>query len=336
MFKSRAASVFAVALMVGFFVGQLWHWDIFPSDWYPGYFLQKTLSIKDQACLKDFPLTNKHLDCGEYEAKAANLGKLRSVLTDTVEQYKKDGKADRISVWVRDFTTQQWASIDETSRYVPASLLKVPLMIAYYKLAEISPSILTTPLQFVATSDTNAIVPGFPPSQSLETGKNYSVNELIERMIKYSDNNAATVLVSHIDETIFNQVLIDLGISIPSNPSDNGFDFVTAKSNASIFRILFNASYLNREYSQKVLALLSQTDFDGITHYLPKGITVAHKFGERGINNVDGSIMRELHDCGIVYKGDHPYSLCIMTEGKDAEQLLEVIQTISKIVYEQM
>ena len=77
-------------------------------------------------------------------------------------------------------------------------------------------------------------------------------------------------------------------------------------------------------------ALLAEAEFkDGIEAGVPAGLRVAHKFGEFK----DGQSV-ESHDCGIVYAESRTYTLCVMTRGKKAADLAEVIANVSRIVYE--
>jgi beta-lactamase class A len=104
---------------------------------------------------------------------------------------------------------------------------------------------------------------------------------------------------------------------------------------AIFFRVLFNASYLDKEYSEKAMELLAQSDFnDGLVAGLPRGVIVAHKFGERG--NLPGSSDYQLHDCGIVYYPNHPYLLCVMSRGNDIQHLENSIAQVSRFVYDEI
>jgi beta-lactamase class A len=88
--------------------------------------------------------------------------------------------------------------------------------------------------------------------------------------------------------------------------------------------------------SNQALALLSRADFNyGIKQAIPSSIEVAEKFGERSvIDSRSGRVFsRELHDCGLVYYPDHPYLLCVMTEGPDFNELLATIREISAAAY---
>jgi beta-lactamase class A len=100
-------------------------------------------------------------------------------------------------------------------------------------------------------------------------------------------------------------------------------------------RVLFNATYLDRDYSEKLLQLLSESDFSsGIKSGIPQNITVSQKFGDARIPDAQGTVVgAELQNCGIVYYPDHPYQLCIMTKGSDIPDLERIIGQISQIIY---
>ncbi len=286
-------------------------------------------------CIKQYPLTSQTLDCDTYQESAASLHSVDQALDAATAQYVQEGKATRVSVWVRDLETLQWASSNENEVYDPASLMKLPLMIAYYKAADVDPSVLTTMLVYTASTTVGDDTQDFASQAHLVPGQSYSVEQLIEAMIINSDNDAATVLQAHLYPGIFQNTLIDLGITIPRNSKT--YNFVTVKSYSNIFRTLYNASYLTRDYSQKALALMASSTFKAIAQPLPEGTTVSDKFGEREMDDNSGNaVSRQLHDCGIVYKDTRPYSICIMTEGQNFSDLEDIIKSISDITYQKM
>jgi hypothetical protein len=67
---------------------------------------------------------------------------------------------------------------------------------------------------------------------------------------------------------------------------------------------------------------------------VPENVVVAHKFGEKVLDEAAGTY--QLHDCGIVYAGDTPYSLCVMTQGKDIDRLAGFISEVSALVYSEV
>ncbi len=233
------------------------------------------------------------------------------------------------SVYYRYFGQAKWVGINENQKYNPASMLKVVVMIAYLKKSEENPDILN---QSYTYNGENPNVP-FELQSDLKVGSIYTVNDLIEKMIEQSDNGAMSLLIAKIDPNVLSQVYTDLGIENPDNAPE-GY-LISAKTYSLFFRILYNATYLNRTLSERALDILSKATFkDGLVAGVPEGSTVAHKYGEH-IDSVDGQISDvELHDCGVIYATSKPYFLCVMTRGSKVEDLTKLIKDISKLVYD--
>lgn len=268
----------------------------------------------------------------DYETKSELRNKeliiLKSVLEKFINAKIEENEAIYVSVYFRDLLNGPWFGINESDSFAPASLLKVPVMIAYLKQAEQNPEILQRNIVYDKIIDD--ISQNIHPDKALKFGESYSIEELICRMIAYSDNLAKDLLMENIDEDAINKVYADLGMVIPGIIKKT--DFITTKEYASLFRILFNASYLNREMSEKALDILSKSDLEiGIAFGVPKDVVLAHKFGER--RNLENGTA-QFHDCGIVYYIERPYLLCIMTYGRDLKELNAIVEQISEITYE--
>lgn len=262
--------------------------------------------------------------------EATELGKytdLKSVFENIVQQATSTGVATNISIYFRDLDASEWVGVNQNSTYYPASLLKVPVMIAYFKKAESDPSVLTEYITYQAVKGE-----AFDTPSTLVPGKSYTVEQLIESMIIESDNGAAQTLLAHIDSTVLDQVYTDLGIT---NPGDDSATYeLSARSYGLFFRVLYNATYLNLAYSEKALVLLSRATFaQGLTAGIPDGVVVAHKFGEHIMVKGNTPSGVELHDCGIVYYPGRPYLLCVMTNAKDVASAYSIIKNISAKTY---
>jgi len=233
----------------------------------------------------------------------------------------------RASVYFRDLNNGPWFGINEHDDFAPSSLLKTPVMMAYFKEAEDDPTILTQKIKY--TKDpAGLIAQNFPPKEHLEKGKSYTVEYLIERMIAGSDNVALGLLEANIDPDKIDKVTIDLGITTATNSTPD--DFMDVQEYSTLFRVLYYATYLNKDYSEKALGILSKSEYDqGLVASVPGNIIIAHKFGERHLPNGES----QLHDCGIVYYPNRPYLLCIMTRGTNFNDLSTTIRQISNKVY---
>jgi len=276
-----------------------------------------------------YSLINPLLEC-DIKGDALKSKELRPFKRDVADFIKKDlnkNWAQSISLYFRELNNGIWFSIGETEKFIPASLRKVPLMIAILKQAETNSNILARKVKFQLTSDYNAHQ-NIKPSKVLTPGYEYTVEDLIYQMITYSDNNAFTLLAGVVDAAELQKVYYLLNAGSPGTEGRDDFSVFTY---ASFFRILYNASYLNRNMSNKALEYMSNVEFkSGIVAGVPSGIVVAHKFGEQSDEKTN---IKQLHDCGIVYHPRHPYLLCVMSKGIDFKYLDDAIASISHIIY---
>ncbi len=275
-----------------------------------------------------YSFINPLLECSAASDAFVELKPFKDIINDEAEKNIKNKLASFVSVYFRDLNNGPWFGINETEKFFPASLMKVPVMMAYFKIAENSPEILSR--QLVAGQDEVGIntSSSLELSKTLEVGKSYAVIELIRRMIVYSDNASARLLIGNIDPLVLGKVYSDFGIDLDGIL--NGNTQVTVRNYAGFFRVLFNASYLSRQYSEKALEILSQADFkEGLAGGVNKEIIVANKFGELDLDNKQ----KQLHDCGVVYYPKHPYLLCIMTRGDNVKNLTTTIKNISNNVF---
>ena len=186
--------------------------------------------------------------------------------------------------------------------------MKLPILFMYLKAAEANPDILS---QTLIANGENALSQIYPPTDEIKVGSGYVIADLLERLIVFSDNIASNTLITALPIEIQDRVFTDLNIPLPDT-----IDYtLSVKEYASFFRMLYNASYFTRDYSEKALEILARTDFlGGLTGKLPRDLKVAHKFGEREYVDPSGKIINQLHDCGIVYYEPYPYLVCIMTK----------------------
>lgn len=234
------------------------------------------------------------------------------------------------SVYFRDMNNGPIIEINTENKFMPASLLKVPVMISYFKKAELDSSILNKKVTFDAEKNLG-FVQTIPPEKQLVIGKTYTVEELINQMIDYSDNQALSLLWPLISVEEYKKLYKQLGVD--ENVVEDPTYSITVKEYSRFFRVLFNSSYLSQDSSEKALRILSESHFkEGIRSKIPQSIPVADKFGERQIDENS----TQIHDCGIVYYPKHPYMLCIMTSGKDQKKLIDTVSQISGFVFDKI
>ena len=237
----------------------------------------------------------------------------------------------KVSVYYRELNDGHWFSIGDAEKFTPASLRKVPLMIALLKQAEKEKDLLDRFVTYELSNDYN-LNQNIKPSQTLVSGNRYAIRDLIYRMIVYSDNNAFTFLTRVVDPVQFDKVYSNLRLLNPRVIKDD--EYLSVQTYESFFRVLFNASYLSREASDWALDILSKSEFrTGLVAGVPPTVTVSHKFGEKSDEN-ESTV--QLHDCGIVYYPQHPYLLCVMSKGPNFEFLDDVIAEVSRLTYSEV
>ena len=275
-------------------------------------------------------LTKPLLEIDTTRSNDVTLQSAKRSLEKYINGCLQKNYASKVSVYLMDLNTRDWIGINENETYAIASLLKTPLMIAYFKKNEEDPGILQKTIKY----ETESGVPSqnVLPEHSVQFGDTHTIDDLIRYMIVYSDNNAMAMLIENMDEKFIEKVRLDLQMP-PIIPNETE-RYISPKQFATPLQVLYNATYLNKSSSEKALKLLTQTGFtDGIVAGVPPGTVVAHKFAERTYMPEN---IRKLHDCGIVYAKKGPYLICIMTRGWDFKELKSIIQTISRITYDHM
>ena len=264
----------------------------------------------------------------EPNCEATDFIGYKNEIEQVIESNKALGNLTTASVYIREFKQAEWLVINEGEKYSVGSLLKVPELIAYFKMEELNPGFLDKKITYNQRITTDKII-NFE-SNHIVFGQTYSIRELLKYMIVYSDNEATLILNKLIDGNIFKKVFSDVGLKEPDFQSNS---YPMGVMDYSIFmKELYNSSYLSFKYSEACLDLLSQSKFsDGIVSGLPSNCDLVHKFGESGTTDNPN-----FTEAAIVYCGKRPYILIVMTKGKDMTKLPKVVGEISKKVYEIM
>jgi len=310
-----------------------------------GWLLDKTttvITIPPPLRLAGYQYISPLISCNLSSAKGLSQDQpVANAIQAAISQDKSAGDITDASVYFSDFTLGQSATINGNDKYYPSSLGKVPIMMAYYAMADNTSSILDEKNSYpLGAADQNA-QQEIPPPDAITPGQEYTNEQLIEYMIKYSDNNAAEVLASlttPAEQQDIQDVYSDLQVPIGEGITASTSDFMTPQQYSILFRTLYNATYLSRDYSEKALALMTQTEFtQGIVAGVPSSTIVAHKYGLASYLSGGVPYQWELHDCGIVYAPGHPYLLCVMTKGTTSIAAQEkTIADISAAVYKQV
>lgn len=302
---------------------------------FAGFYVHSFKNNLNSDCdFSKYEYINKEMKCdSRLVIKKTGYEEFKRNLLEVIEENKTINNINDVSIYFRDLQNGPTLGIQEHELFTPASLLKVPLLMTYFNLRDSVPDLFDRELFFQKSN--KFVSQNITPGKSIKLNNAYTINSLLEYMIKYSDNQAYFILFNYLykispNTDLLKETLVDLGVLYPKSFIE---ETLSVKSYSSIFVQLFHSSYFNKkETSEEILSLLTDVDWkNGLNAGVPEDIKISHKFGER---NMEG--MKQLHDCGIIYFPENPYLLCIMTRGNDFQKLSSFIGLVSKMFYEEI
>ncbi|MDD5439393.1 MAG: class A beta-lactamase-related serine hydrolase [Candidatus Omnitrophica bacterium] len=200
---------------------------------------------------------------------------------------------------------------NKTRLFKSASLVKIPIMCAYFYAAAEHKVDLQQKIQLKRSDITSGsgILKGMP------IGTSYTLDNLIRIMVTESDNTASNILINNLGFNTLNGYFKKLGLK-DTNLSRKMMDFKARKRGvenyssprdmALLLQKVYDNKLVSPSVSEKVLRLLAgQKINDRIPRRLPKGTVIAHKTGlEQGA----------CHDVGIVFTDRGNFLICALTE----------------------
>jgi len=296
------------------------------------YFLKREKLKNDSVAAiskNTLKLTNPLLD---YKPNFSFIGpKLESVIIDNVNSYKKNKNIGLVSVYFKDLNSGTCFGVNEKENFIPESLNHLILMMAALKLSEESPDLVSYRFSFNEASNTFKKIDTTEIKDKKATI--YDIYSIVEYLILYPSietENFLKNLLNSINRKTVNKVYLDFGVQ---NPAAKEQRQITIKDFASLLGVLYNSTYINIQNSEKALFFLSEMEFkDGLVKGINNDkVMVAHMYDQTGNNK-----LFQMNDCGIIYYPKNSYVLCVMIKGTDINQMTNVIQGVSKAVFDEM
>jgi beta-lactamase class A len=256
--------------------------------------------------------------------ESANFVGVKSAVNSVCSLYTSQAVLKDAAVYFFDFSSLGWFGINTDQRFTPGSLMKIATAIAVMKRAEQNPNLLNQRILF--TEADNLHVAQTLTDETLQAGKSYTAKELLERMLRHSDNHATFLLNKACGIDALRKTYSDFGITMPRDANYQ----ITIRQYVRFFKALFFATYLSQNDSEYVLSLLAQSSFkNGLENGSKQtsNIVIAHKFGERDYNGTF-----ELHDVGIAYKNGSAFLIGVMAKGTNRADLEQFIGQVSATV----
>lgn len=282
---------------------------------------------------------------------------------DTVQNTIASVNGD-IGIAVEHLITGQTFYQNQDELFFTASTLKIPLIIAMYRLTEHGNINL---MECIEITD-EARVPGSGILKELGTGLQPTILDLATLMIIVSDNTATDLIFQRVGKEFLNSTLVDLNLDntrIPMttrellynivglDPRDkdatyekasrlledqkfildaDGFqishsDVSTPSDMIKMFKSIYSPAFLNPTSRKSLINIFSRQQLNSVIPLLlPAGTKTAHK---------TGSYYNIRCDAGIVFTKNGPYSIALMAKnlrGNTLEVDLSLAQ-VSKAIH---
>ncbi len=221
------------------------------------------------------------------------------------------------SFYYENLITGEIISYNQEKTFEAASTIKLPLISYVYQLAIEGKLDLDSTLTYTS----NDYRGGSGVILKDPVGTKYTIRELAEKSIVYSDNIAYYMLRAKVGSTNFKSYIRDIGGTLSDSTV---FVTINTIQFASYIKAYYN---LTLEYPEMGKELIDYWQNTIYVNHIEAGITdipVGHKIGFLPLKNL-------FHDGGVVYH-EEPYILIILNQGpSDAVQKEIFTQLSSKI-----
>ncbi|MEO7203037.1 MAG: serine hydrolase [Candidatus Tumulicola sp.] len=240
------------------------------------------------------------------------------------------GLAAPTAIEVFDLSTGYHMGLNSSASMPAASTIKIPVMVEVFSQLQAGKFDLQRRVKLTA-SDKDY---GSGDLCDAPVGTTYPISVLVDKMIDVSDNTATNMLIRLVGRRSINSGMVDLGLhrtrlTQDIRTSDWGIRQTLRTSPADLVRLLelmARRQLVDQWSSNEMISILEQDQFNTlIPEPLPIDVQIAHK---------TGSFFDTLNDAGIVYAGDAPYVIAVMTtslRSQDAGR--RFIHTISRLAY---
>jgi beta-lactamase class A len=235
-----------------------------------------------------------------------------------------------VGIAVEDVATGAATGVNTGAEMPAASTIKIPVMVEVFKQLVAGEFDLNTKVT-LRRADKDW---GSGDLCSARVGNSYTVQRLLDLMIDVSDNTATNMLIRLVGRQRINETMSDYGLSHTKlrdfiRSEGNGIRWSLRSSPADMAYLLTKMAkeQLIDEWSSRAMIkiLREQKHNSLLPEPLPAGTQIAHK---------TGTLHDTLNDVGIVYAGEDPYVIAVMTTDLPTlESGKRFIRGVSKMTY---
>lgn len=225
------------------------------------------------------------------------------------------------SIYFEDYNNKTSFGINEKQQHIAASVNKIYIVSALYKLASIGKVNLD---EKVTIQKDDFQDYGTGSIRYNEDSQVYSLKTLSKLALKESDNTAAHVIAKKIGFDVIQKYIDSWGLTQTQILNNK----TTVSDLAVMFKKIHLGEITSPSLTKELLSFLTDTTIeDRLPRLLSKDVTVYHKSGD-----AVGSI----HDVGIIQDKKHTFFLGVLTSdvGSNEEETKKIIGELAKKTYE--
>ncbi|MDR6123852.1 hypothetical protein QFZ87_003449 [Bacillus sp. SLBN-46] len=236
---------------------------------------------------------------------------LQADLAEYIKPYQ-----GKVTLRYKNLVTNDGYSLNSQVQVSAASTIKLPLALFVMKLADEGKIDLNEQLTYQSKHYSG----GSGVIQNDKVGSVYTIDELVEKAMTYSDNIAFIMLKERVGPNQFVAFLKSLG-AVNAYPGGRN---LTSADDLTLY-VVELYQYSNQSANgKKLVEYLEHTVYNTTIPQGIKDVPVAHKVGMIPMNLI-------YNDAAIIF-ADEPYTLAITTRGIAYEKSQEVIAEIASIV----
>jgi D-alanyl-D-alanine carboxypeptidase (penicillin-binding protein 5/6) len=255
-----------------------------------------------------------------------------------------DAHAGQVGLYIEHLETGEQYGWRADVVQPTASLIKLPVMVAAYRLVDRQQLDLT---KHVTLTEADKVPGSGILTYHFSPGATLSVRDAIRLMMRYSDNTATNLVVDQIGLPTTATTMATLGFAetrlhakvfrgdttlAPERSRQYGLGSTTAKETVQILKQLYAEQLATPDSCAAMMEhLLACDDRTMLLRELPNGTEVAHK---------TGAVAKTRCDAGIVMSPQGPFAICVLTtdnqdqrwDDDNAAQIL--IGRLARITYD--
>ncbi|MFC1722410.1 serine hydrolase [Patescibacteria group bacterium] len=223
-------------------------------------------------------------------------------------------KKGTYAIIVKNLNTDEMYNFNETELFYAASLYKTPIAASVFRLSQENIISLDSNLKYMGIDTTG----GTGTLYTFPVGTEFTVDFILDRLIKDSDNIAQNILIRS-----FTQSEIKEGFNIIESKNkfyDNNTSTVAYQ--VEFYEQLVESDFLTPTNKEVLLNKLASTSFDDRIHTgLTPDVKFSHKIGNWGDTG-------SWHDCGVASKGYRKVVICVMSRHTTFQEFLIVTKDV--------